>query len=247
QLPRFQRRGLATIDTGSALRIEPVPPEATTKVIGVDGSKAALRVDVLDPSPDVEWVVVFLGLLVGIERLLIAERPLTLALLAAWTGCGPLRSWTGATWAGCLGGGIGGHCVPRYPKQHQPVWRHRRSLPGGKAAGASGSGSVEVTHHRLRPTEVDEAPRSQTQGPTNTRERRSRRQRPGAESFRSDTHGPTLRQRPSPNQIVSHYVRMTSNYWDFTRRGGGTPVTVRRSGFCFFPVGAAGFSPLGPS
>jgi hypothetical protein len=56
-------------------------------------------------------------------------------------------------------------------------------------AAGRGLGSVEVTHHRLRPTEVDEAPRSQTQSPTSTRERRSRRQRPGAESLRSDTHG----------------------------------------------------------
>ena len=69
QLPRLERRGLATIDTGSALGVEPVPPEATTEVIGIDGSETALRIDVLDPCPDVEWVVVFLGLLVGIERL----------------------------------------------------------------------------------------------------------------------------------------------------------------------------------
>ena len=49
-----------------------------------------------DPCPDVEWVVVFLGLFIGIERLPVAERPLTLALLAARTAAarcagGPAR------------------------------------------------------------------------------------------------------------------------------------------------------------
>ena len=46
QLPRLERRSLATIDTGSALGVEPVPPEATTEVIGIDGSETALRIDV---------------------------------------------------------------------------------------------------------------------------------------------------------------------------------------------------------
>src|SRR5215207_2395189 len=60
QLPRLQGRGLAAIDAGSALGVEPVPPEATTKIIGIDGCEAALGVYVLDPGPDVERVVVLL-------------------------------------------------------------------------------------------------------------------------------------------------------------------------------------------
>jgi hypothetical protein len=38
---------------------------------------------VLDPCPDVERVVVLLGLLVLVERLGVAERPLTLGALGA--------------------------------------------------------------------------------------------------------------------------------------------------------------------
>ena len=52
-----------------------------------------MRVDVLDPGPDVEPVVVLLGPLVGVERLAVAERPLALALAADG---GAVRGGSGA-------------------------------------------------------------------------------------------------------------------------------------------------------
>ena len=64
ELPRLERRGLAAVDAGSALGIQPVPAKATAEVIGIDGCESALGVDVLDACPDVERMVVLLRLLV---------------------------------------------------------------------------------------------------------------------------------------------------------------------------------------
>ena len=64
---------------GLALGVEAPPAEPAAQVLRVDGGEAAVRVDVLDPGPDVERVVVLLDPLVGVERLAVAERPLTLA------------------------------------------------------------------------------------------------------------------------------------------------------------------------
>ena len=64
---------------GLALGVEAPPAEPAAQVGGVDRGEAAVRVDVLDPGPDVERVVVLLGPLVGVERLAVAERPLALA------------------------------------------------------------------------------------------------------------------------------------------------------------------------
>jgi hypothetical protein len=44
----------------------------------IDAGEAAVRVDRLDARADVEAVVVLLGPLVGVERLLVTQRPLTL-------------------------------------------------------------------------------------------------------------------------------------------------------------------------
>ena len=91
ELPRLEDRGAAAVDAGPALGVEAPPAEAVAQVGGVDRGEAAVGVDVLDAGPDVERVVVLLGLLVGVERLAEAERPLALAALA---GAGP-RPWSG--------------------------------------------------------------------------------------------------------------------------------------------------------
>ena len=68
---------------GRALGVEAHPAEPAAQVGGVDRGEAALGVDVEDPVADVERVVVLLGLLVLVQRLAVAERPLTLAALGA--------------------------------------------------------------------------------------------------------------------------------------------------------------------
>ena len=92
--------GLAAVEAGSALGVEAHPSEATAQVGRVDGVEAALGVDVLDAGPDVERVVVLLGLLVLVQRLGVAERPLALAALAAYgRGSGLGGSAEGQRWS----------------------------------------------------------------------------------------------------------------------------------------------------
>src|SRR5207248_10398648 len=56
QLLRFEDGRAAAVDPGPALGVEPVPPEAPAQVGRVDAGEATVRVDVLDPRPDVERV-----------------------------------------------------------------------------------------------------------------------------------------------------------------------------------------------
>src|SRR5215203_873898 len=81
QLRGLQGRGLSAVDSRAPLSVEPVPAEAPPEVGRIDRREAALRVDVLDPLTDQERMVVLLGLLVGVERLAVAQGPLALALL----------------------------------------------------------------------------------------------------------------------------------------------------------------------
>ena len=113
QLPRLQGGGLAAVDPRPALGVEAVPAEASPQVTGVDGGEAALGVDVLYPGPDVERMVVLLGLLVGVQRLAVAQSPLTLALLAARLRGRPDRRGRGRTARSGLDGGVGCHGSPR--------------------------------------------------------------------------------------------------------------------------------------
>jgi hypothetical protein len=83
QLRGLQGRGLSAVDSRAPLRVKPVPAEAPPQVGRIDRREAALRVDVLDPLTDQEGIVVFLGLLVGVERLAVAQGPLAFALLPA--------------------------------------------------------------------------------------------------------------------------------------------------------------------
>ena len=81
ELLLLEDRGLAAVDAGLALRVEAHPAEPAAQVGRVDRVEAALGVDVQDPGPDVERVVVLLGLLVLVQRLGVAERPLPLGAL----------------------------------------------------------------------------------------------------------------------------------------------------------------------
>src|SRR5207237_6659195 len=107
ELLRLQHRGLAAVDAGPALCVQPVPAEPAAQVRRVDGVEAVLGVDVDDPLADVEPVVVALVFLVLIERLAIAERPLAFAAFALGPSCdwhvGEVPSGSGArgtrTWA----------------------------------------------------------------------------------------------------------------------------------------------------
>ena len=74
---------------GLALGVEAPPAEPAAQVGRVDRGEAAVGVDVLDPGPDVERVVVLLDPLVGVERLAVSERPLALAARLAGAGGGP--------------------------------------------------------------------------------------------------------------------------------------------------------------
>ena len=104
--------GPGAVVAGLALGVQAPPAETAAQVALVDGLEAALGVDVLDARPHVERVVVLLGLLVGVERLAVAERPLA---LAAWTldglrlvqwSCGWAPSWSRiARLTGGLSGG----------------------------------------------------------------------------------------------------------------------------------------------
>ena len=83
ELVLLEDRGLAAVDAGLALGVETHPAEPAAEVGGVDRVEAALGVDVDDPGADVERVVVLLGLLVLVQRLGVAERPLALGSLGA--------------------------------------------------------------------------------------------------------------------------------------------------------------------
>ena len=78
QLVRLQHGGAPAVDARLALGVEAPPAEPAAQVLRVDRGEAAVRVDGLDAGPDVERVVVLLDPLVGVERLAVAERPLTL-------------------------------------------------------------------------------------------------------------------------------------------------------------------------
>ena len=92
ELVRLQDGRTAAVDAGLALRVEAPPAHPAAQVGRVDGGEPAVGVDVLDPRPDVQAVVVLLEPLVGVERLAVAQRPLALALGATGGGAGGLRS-----------------------------------------------------------------------------------------------------------------------------------------------------------
>ena len=184
ELVRLEGGGLAAVDAGLALGVEAVPAEPAAQVARVDGGEAALGVDVLDPGPDVERVVVLLGLLVGVQRLAVAERPLALALLARRPGAGAGGAGTpGADGVVPAGSGGLGHRCPQSGCRSRLRGTQRRA---GSRGGASRSQRRVMTHHRLRPTEVDEAARRQPGWPhTGSPDAGQARRRRKSESMRT--------------------------------------------------------------
>ena len=88
ELLRLQDGGLPAGDALRALGVEAHPAHPAAQVAGVDAVEAGVRVDVEDPLADVEPVGVLLHPLVGVQRLAVAERPLTLATLGPGAGTG---------------------------------------------------------------------------------------------------------------------------------------------------------------
>ena len=84
-----------------ALGVEAPPAEAAAQIALVDAVETLLGVDVLDAGANVERVVVLLGLLVGVQRLAVTERPLALGATLAATGARALPGFGGAGEDGC--------------------------------------------------------------------------------------------------------------------------------------------------
>jgi hypothetical protein len=91
ELLGLQHGRLAAGDALRPLRVQAVPAEAAAQVAAVDRVEPALSVDVDDPLLDGQRVAVLLGLLVLVERLAVAERPLALSAPSAGGGHGDLR------------------------------------------------------------------------------------------------------------------------------------------------------------
>ena len=80
ELLGLERRGLAAVDPGLALRVQAPPAHATGEVLARDRGEALLAVDGLDALTHVETVVLLLQHLVGVERSAAVDGPLTLGL-----------------------------------------------------------------------------------------------------------------------------------------------------------------------
>ncbi len=79
QLVRLEHRGAAAVDAGRSLRVEAPPAKTPPQVARINAIEAGVAVDVLDPGPAVQTVVVLLHPLVRIQRLTVTHGPLTLA------------------------------------------------------------------------------------------------------------------------------------------------------------------------
>ncbi len=98
-------RRLAAVDARLALGVEAHPAEPAAEVGGVDRVETALGVGVEDPVPDVERVVVLLGLLVLVQGL--ACGPATTGPRRAWGGGSRSHGAAGSRSAGqACGGGV---------------------------------------------------------------------------------------------------------------------------------------------
>ena len=151
ELLLLEHRGLAAVEAGGALGVEPHPAEPAAQVGGVDRGEAALGVDVQDARADVERVVVLLGLLVLVQRLGVAERPLSLAALGTGAPERPMRPsvgavaecWSSVSVPGCLCRGAG---VRRTDCVVCDAAAARRVNPEGS--------EPAMTHHAAGTTEV---------------------------------------------------------------------------------------------
>ena len=100
--------GLAAGDAVGPLRVEAVPAEPPAQVGAVDAVEALLAVDVEHALLDRQRVAVLLDLLVGVERLAVSERPLTLSALGGHT----------------FSYGFVTGCTPAGRGASVPVWHH---------------------------------------------------------------------------------------------------------------------------
>ena len=140
ELVRLQHAGLAAVDAGAALGVQAPPAHAPAQVGAVDRVEAAVGVDVLDPGPHVEPVVVLLELLVGVQRREVALGPLALAALGAGRGrAGRRRGRHGrgrSFGRGCTAGGRGVAGPGRwmdgaaFSARYRPCWKAGRSRHG---------------------------------------------------------------------------------------------------------------------
>src|SRR5690606_34172807 len=84
--------GATAVDARFALGVQTPPPKTTPQIGGVDGVKAAVGIDVLDPRTYVERIVVLLELFVLVQWLAVAKCPLAFAALATRARRSSLRS-----------------------------------------------------------------------------------------------------------------------------------------------------------
>ena len=142
---RLEHRGLAAVDAGPALGVQPVPAEPAAQVGRVDRVEALLGVDVDDPLADVEPVVVLLVLLVLVQRLAVAEGPLALAALSSCLG--PGRRATGI---GEVPSGSGTRTARTLALLAVPSSARRAASPGREPAEALRAGVTAGRHPASR-------------------------------------------------------------------------------------------------
>ena len=132
------------------LGVQAHPAHPAAQVLLVDAVEALLGVDVDDAGPHVQGVVVLLELLVRVERLAIAERPLA---LAAWALTGFVGGFI--MWWLLRGAGLRTRSSPG-------AVRRRRS--GGQLKVQGGLGPITTSRQTTTGTnalEVDMPPRHQ--------------------------------------------------------------------------------------
>ena len=196
ELVRLERGGLAAVDAGLALGVEAVPAEASAQVARVDRGEAAVGVDVLDPRPHVQRVVVLLGLLVRVQRLAVAERPLALARGGAgWRAAGVGGRGSGAVAAGRAVVGVSVSSGPRSWAAHGCA-----AVGGGVAAGHAGD-SAASARPDTSSTRSDRGRRSVARSAPRA-DARSRQRRPGLGRSGSTSCGD--RTRTQPRRRVAH-------------------------------------------
>ena len=106
-----------------ALGVEAPPAEPAPKVGLVDAVESVASVGALDARPHIERIVVELGLLVGVERFGIAERPLALAAR--------FRGLSHAMCSSCQGAGVGTATAPVISNPAAQIRRPAEILVGG--------------------------------------------------------------------------------------------------------------------
>ncbi len=187
ELLGLEGAGLAAVEAGLALGVEPHPAEAAAQVAAVDRGEAAPGVDVLDAGPDVERVVVLLGLLVGVQRLAVAERPLALAALgpgaarAAGTGGG--RAAAGGCHGDALLGTRDARCAAQVPTTVSGGVPATARPAGGQRAAPTSTGRARRWAEADRSwSACDRGPRGGEPRGASTSLRRSWRQSHGSDT-----------------------------------------------------------------